>query len=145
MTRTEKRLTRASVKKRFDLEARMEAKRRGYTDRQKAVRRAARAIRRGDNPSNWRQVLGGSPPSPEDPYASDSVYSEEGLRFLSAAEAQEKQQEKLKSLENQLREDMRKREEDKAVAPSIPVTTEANQVHQWLSMQVLRPSQQLAW
>ncbi|KAE9055528.1 hypothetical protein PF010_g32117 [Phytophthora fragariae] len=35
MTRTEKRLTRASVKKRFDLEARMEAKRRGYTDRQK--------------------------------------------------------------------------------------------------------------
>ncbi|KAE9162989.1 hypothetical protein PF004_g30302 [Phytophthora fragariae] len=92
MTRTEKRLTRAGVKKRFDLEARMEAKRRGYTDRQRAVRRAARAIRRGDNPSNWRQVLGGSPPSPEDPYASDSVYSEEGLRFLSAAEAQEKQQ-----------------------------------------------------
>ncbi|KAE9265619.1 hypothetical protein PF001_g30811 [Phytophthora fragariae] len=35
MTRTEKRLTRASVKKRFDLEARMEAKRRGYTDRQR--------------------------------------------------------------------------------------------------------------
>ncbi|KAE9160265.1 hypothetical protein PF005_g31715, partial [Phytophthora fragariae] len=35
MTRTEKRLTRAGVKKRFDLEARMEAKRRGYTDRQK--------------------------------------------------------------------------------------------------------------
>ncbi|KAE9259131.1 hypothetical protein PR003_g34916, partial [Phytophthora rubi] len=67
MTRTEKRLTRASVKKRFDLEARMEAKRRGYTDRQKAVRRAARAIRRGDNPSNWRQVLGGSPPSPKTP------------------------------------------------------------------------------
>ncbi|KAE9189941.1 hypothetical protein PF004_g22049 [Phytophthora fragariae] len=119
MTRTEKRLTRASVKKRFDLEARMEAKRRGYTDRQKAVRRAARALRRGDNPANWCQVLGGSPLSPEDPYASDSVYSEEGLRFLSAAGAQEKQQETLKSLESQLREDMRKREEDKTVARQL--------------------------
>ncbi|KAE9271753.1 hypothetical protein PR003_g30419, partial [Phytophthora rubi] len=128
MTRTEKRLTRASVKKRFDLEARMEAKRRGYTDRQKAVRRAARAIRRGDNPANWRQELGGSPLSPEDPYASDSVYSEEGLRFLSTAEAQEKQQETLKSLESKLREDMRKCEEGKAVAPSIPATTEGEAV-----------------
>ncbi|KAE9320771.1 hypothetical protein PF008_g17956 [Phytophthora fragariae] len=128
MTRTQKRLTRASVKKRFDLEARMEAKRRGYTDRQKAVGRAARAIRRGDNPANWRQELGGSPLSPEDPYASDSVYSEEGLRFLSTAEAQEKQQETLKSLESKLREDMRKREEDKAVAPSIPATTEGEAV-----------------
>ncbi|KAE8990206.1 hypothetical protein PR002_g21217 [Phytophthora rubi] len=128
MTRTEKRLTRASVKKRFDLEARMEAKRRGFTDRQKAVRRAVRAIQRGDNPTNWRQVLGGSPLSPEDPYASDSVYSEEGMRFLSTAEAQEKQQETLTSLESQLREDMRKREEDKAVAPSIPATTEGEAV-----------------
>ncbi|KAE8910601.1 hypothetical protein PF003_g5405 [Phytophthora fragariae] len=73
MTRSEKRLTRANVKKRFDLEARMEAKRRGFTDRQEAVRRAARAIRHGDIPANWRQVLGGSPLSPEDPYASDSV------------------------------------------------------------------------
>ncbi|KAE9129778.1 hypothetical protein PF010_g4085 [Phytophthora fragariae] len=97
----------------------MEAKRRGYTDRQKAVRRAARALRRGDNPANWCQVLGGSPLSPEDPYASDSVYSEEGLRFLSAAGAQEKQQETLKSLESQLREDMRKREEDKTVARQL--------------------------
>ncbi|KAE9067630.1 hypothetical protein PF010_g27389 [Phytophthora fragariae] len=128
MTRTEKRLTHASVKKRFDLEARMEAKRWGFTDRQKAVRRAVRAIRRGDNPTNWRQVLGGSPLSPEDPYARDSVYSEEGMRFLSTAEAQEKQQETLTSLESQLREDMRKREEDKAVAPSIPATTEGEAV-----------------
>ncbi|KAE9333803.1 hypothetical protein PR003_g13846 [Phytophthora rubi] len=75
-----------------------------------------------------RAMLGGSPLSPEDPYASDSVYSEEGLRFLSAAEAQEKQQETLKSLESQLREDMCKREEDNAVAPSIPATTEGDAV-----------------
>ncbi|KAE9082045.1 hypothetical protein PF010_g18211 [Phytophthora fragariae] len=106
----------------------MEAKRRGYTDRQKAVGRAARAIRRGDNPANWRQELGGSPLSPEDPYVSDSFVSEEGLRFLSTAEAQEKQQETLKSLESKLHEDMRKREEDKAVAPSIPATTEGEAV-----------------
>ncbi|GMG16148.1 unnamed protein product [Phytophthora fragariaefolia] len=120
MTRTEKRLTRASVKKRFDLEVRMEAKRRGYTDRSKAVRRAARAIRRGDNPDNWRQVLGDVPLSPEDPYSSEGVYSEEGLKFLNTTLVQGEQQEILENLQNQLREDMQKREEDKAVATSGP-------------------------
>ncbi|GMF49020.1 unnamed protein product [Phytophthora fragariaefolia] len=120
MTRTEKRLTRASVKTRFDLKVRMEAKRRGYTDRSKAVRRAARAIRCGDNPDNWRQVLGDVPLSPEDPYSSEGVYSEEGLKFLNTTLVQGEQQETLDDLENQLREDMQKWEEDKAVATSGP-------------------------
>ncbi|GMF37358.1 unnamed protein product [Phytophthora fragariaefolia] len=120
MMRTEKRLTRASVKKRFDLEVRMEAKRRSYTDHSKAVRRAARAIRRGDNPGNWRQVVGDVPLSPDDPYASEGVYLEEGLKFINTTLVQDEQQETLENLENQLREDMEKREEVKAVATSGP-------------------------
>ncbi|GMF49694.1 unnamed protein product [Phytophthora fragariaefolia] len=114
MTRTEKILTRASVKKRFDLAVRLEAKRRGYTDHSKAVRRAARAIRRGDNPGNWRQVLGDVPLSSEDPYSSEGVYSEEGLKFINTTLVRGEQQETLENSENQLREDMQKREEDKA-------------------------------
>ncbi|GMF35705.1 unnamed protein product [Phytophthora fragariaefolia] len=118
MAHTEKRLTRASVMKCFDLEVCMEAKRRGYTDRSKAVRRAARAIRCGDNPDNWRQVLGDVPLSPEDQYASEGVYSKEGLKFINMTLVQDEQQETLENLENQLREDMQKREEETAVATS---------------------------
>ncbi|GMF23330.1 unnamed protein product [Phytophthora fragariaefolia] len=89
MMRTEMRLTRASVKKRFDLGVRMEAKRRGYIDRSKAVRRAARAIRGG--------------------VTTLTIGVNSYLQL---------QQETLESLENQLRETMQKREEDKAVATS---------------------------
>ncbi|GMF42809.1 unnamed protein product [Phytophthora fragariaefolia] len=42
----------------------------------------------------------------------------EGLKFLNTTLVQGEQQETLKNLENQLREDMQKREEDKAVATS---------------------------
>ncbi|GMF20295.1 unnamed protein product [Phytophthora fragariaefolia] len=58
------------------------------------------------------------PLSPEDPYSSEGVYSEEGLKFLNTTLVQGEQQETLENLENQLREDMQKREADKAVATS---------------------------
>ncbi|GMF47781.1 unnamed protein product [Phytophthora fragariaefolia] len=91
MVPTEQRLTRASVKKRFDLEVRMEAK-----------------------------LLGDVPLSPEDPYSSEGIYSEVGLKFTNTTLVQCEEQETLENLENQLREDMQKREEDKAVATSGP-------------------------
>ncbi|GMF41676.1 unnamed protein product [Phytophthora fragariaefolia] len=87
---------------------------------QKAVRLAARAIRRGDNPDNWRQVQRDLPLSPEDPYSSEGVYSPECLKFINMTIVQGEQQETLENLENQLREDMQKREEDMAVATSDP-------------------------
>ncbi|GMF62291.1 unnamed protein product [Phytophthora fragariaefolia] len=129
MTRTEKRLTRASVKKRFDLEVRMEAKRRGYTDRSKAVRRASRAIRRGDNPDNWRRVLGDVLLYPEDPYSSEGVYSEEGLKHAKAGRGQGSGHEEDKAVATSGPAEKDKAvatsgsvEEDNAVATSDPTT-----------------------
>ncbi|GMG17822.1 unnamed protein product [Phytophthora fragariaefolia] len=127
MTRTEKRLTRASVKKRFDLEVRMEAKRRGYTDRSKAVRRAARAIRRGANPDNRCRVLRDVPLSPEDPYSSEGVYSEEGLKHSKAGRGQGSatsgpaEKDKAVATSGSV-------EEDNAVATSDPTTMQGEAV-----------------
>ncbi|GMF59083.1 unnamed protein product [Phytophthora fragariaefolia] len=60
------------------------------------------------------------PLSPEDPYSSEGVHSEEGLKFINTTLVQGEQQETLENLENQLPKDLQTRKEGKAVATSGP-------------------------
>ena len=115
MTKSEKRTARDVAKRRFTLEARMEAKNRGIDARQRDVSRAAKAIGMGDNPKNWESILGKyhrPPPSSED-NSSTGVYSDPDLHFMTEDETIRYNQEKLDSLEERLRESKAAKEKSK--------------------------------